>query len=395
MRQRGVDLWLVYDFRGSSAVLPRLLPSPSGKRWTTRRVLLAVPAKGQPRLLVHGIDASQFQHDTIDRDVYLAWPELHAWIAQQIASSGSRVAMDYSPGGALPVVSQADAGTVDLVRGLGGEVVSSADLIQVCLARWSHAAVRSHEIASARVAEIKDKAFGMIRERISAGTPVNERMVQKLILDEFERCGLATADEPVVAANAHSADPHFEVSHDASSPIVKGDWVLIDLWARLKGDQRASVEEHIFSDITWVGFVGGASALPAKHRAVYECVKRARDASVARVQQGYARGERVQGWQLDDAARDQIISAGYASYIRHRTGHSLSCGPLVHGLGVNLDNLETHDTREVLPGVGFTIEPGVYIPGEFGVRLEINMFNDPEKGPIVTSCVQDEIVWCG
>jgi Xaa-Pro dipeptidase len=284
---------------------------------------------------------------------------------------------------------------VDMVSGLGGEVVSSADLIQVCIARWTPAAVASHEVASREVAKIKDEAFELIRQRVRAGAGVSEREVQELILRRFEERGLATADAPVVAANEHSADPHFEVAHQGSSIIKAGDWVLIDLWARQKGTASAAEDENIFSDITWVGFAGSKEKLPARHREVFETVKRARDASVTRVQQGYARGERVQGWQLDDAAREQIIAAGYGEYIRHRTGHSLSSGPMVHGLGVNLDNLETHDTREVIAGVGWTVEPGVYIPGPggFGVRLEINMFNDVEKGPVVTSCEQGEVVW--
>lgn len=359
--------------------------------------MLAVPASGDPRLLVHGIDASQFEHDHIEKDVYLAWPELRAWVAQVVATCGARVAMEYSPGGALPVVSQTDAGTVDLVRALGGEVVSSADLAQTCVARWSAAAEASHEAASRVVAHIKDEAFDLIRQHVRAGSTVNEREVQQFILNRFRENGLVTADAPVVAVNEHSADPHFEVAEHGSSQIKSGDWVLIDLWARLKGTAETPEDEHIFSDITWVGFAGGKERLPARHREVFETVKRARDASVALAQASFARRERLQGWQLDDAAREQIIGAGMGKYIRHRTGHSLSSGPMVHGLGVNLDNLETHDTREVIPGVGWTVEPGVYIPGAdgFGVRLEINMFNDPKRGPIVTSCVQDEIVWCG
>lgn len=398
MRARSIDAWLVYDFRGSSAVLARLLPPAEGaKRWTTRRVLLLIPSHGEPRVLVHGIDASQFQREPIAQDVYLAWPDLHAWIARAIATCGTRIAMDYSPGGALPVVSQCDAGIVDLVRGLGAEVVTSADLIQTCIARWSPSAVKSHEYASREVARIKDEAFALIRDRLRAKASVNEREVQQHILAQFDKAGLIAADAPVVAVNGHAADPHFEVPHPpaGSANITPGDWILIDLWARQKGTPEIPEEENIFSDITWVGFAGEPSRLPARHREVFETVKKARDASVARVQQGYARGEHVQGWQLDDAARDVIVAAGFAEFIRHRTGHSLSAGPLVHGLGVNLDNLETRDTREVLPGVGWTIEPGIYIPGAFGVRLEINMFNDPARGPVITSCIQNEIVWCG
>lgn len=398
MRERSIGAWLVYDFRGSSGVMARLLPPAAAtKRWTTRRVVLVIPASGLPRVLVHSIDASQFANDPVERDVYLAWPELHAWVASVIAASGTRIAMDYSPGGALPVVSQCDAGFIDLVRGLGAEVLSSADLIQTCIARWSAAAVASHRVASREVARIKDEAFELIRQRVRAGVKVTEYEVQCFILAQFEQANLATADAPVVAVNEHSADPHFEVHRDASSTVSKGDWVLIDLWARQKATSTTPEDEHIFSDITWVGFVGEPSGLEPRRREVFETVRKARDASAKLAQQAHAAKQRVQGWQLDDAARHVIVSADMGQYVRHRTGHSLSSGPMVHGLGVNLDNLETHDTREVIPGVGWTVEPGVYIPGDagFGVRLEINMFNDPSHGPIITSCVQDEIVWCG
>ncbi len=402
MREARIGAWLVYDFRGSSSILPRLLPPPAGqsKRWTTRRVMLCVPARGEPRLLVHGIDASQFDRDPTPphRDIYLSWNDLHAWLARAIAGLGAeaRVAMDYSPACALPVVSQVDAGTVDLVRGLGAEVVSSADLIQVALARWSAAALQTHLHASCEVAGIKDRAFALIRERLAAGAPITERDVQLAILRGFDDSGLV-GDPPVVAVNEHSADPHFEVAAEGSSPIRTGDWILIDLWARDRATPTSAIENHIYSDITWVGFAGSAGAVPERHRRVFDVVKRARDASVALAQSSHARGQRVQGWQLDDAARSVIVDAGHAEHVRHRTGHSLSAGPLVHGVGVNLDNLETRDTRQVLPGVGFTIEPGVYIPGPggFGVRLEINMFNDPTRGPITTSCVQDDIVCVG
>ena len=400
MRDQRIGLWLVYDFRGSSSVLARLLPPPAGsRRWTTRRVLLAIPAAGEPRILVHAIDAAQFEFTSKSRDVYLAWPELQTWLSGQIETHGPRVAMEYSPGNALPVVSVTDAGTIDLARALGAEVVSSANLIQHCIARWSAAALASHEWASREVARVKDEAFVMIRDRLAAAAPVSERDVQQLILQRFAAAGLTT-DEPVVAVNEHSADPHFEVAHAGSSPINPNDWVLIDLWARRAGagggarGNAAPTEDNIYSDITWVGFAGRDSDIPSKHREVFDAVKQARDASVDLAQQAYRKKQQLQGWQLDDAARNVLIASGHERHIRHRTGHSLSAGPMVHGLGVNLDNLETHDTRDILPGVGWTVEPGLYFPGPggFGVRLEINMHACPTRGPVVTSCVQDRIV---
>ncbi len=382
MRAQKIDGWLVYDFRGSNPVLGQLLP---GKRWTTRRAVLFVPAEGEPVLLVHGIDQAQFHAVPVRQDVYLTWRDLIGWLANTTAGR-ARVAMEYSPGGILPVVSMVDAGTVELIRALGVEVVSSANLIQVCVATWLPAARAGHDAASAAVGRIKDDAFALIRERVAAGRSVNEHEVQQHILQSFANAGLETSEPPIVAVNAHSGDPHFEVSAESPAPIRRGDWVLIDLWARRPGD------ENIYSDITWVAFVG--RQVPPKHQEVFSVVRAARDRAFERAVQAWKAGERLQGWQLDDAARQVIIDAGYERHVRHRTGHSLSPGPLVHGLGVNLDNLETHDTRDVLPGLGFTIEPGIYVP-EFGVRLEIDVFMDPQRGPTVTSVVQDDVVVLG
>jgi Xaa-Pro aminopeptidase len=379
MLEQRIDGWLVYDFRGNNPVLAQLLP---GKRWTTRRAALFIPAVGEPVLLFHGIDNEQFKSVDVRGERYLSWRDFREWLAQQLCGCG-RVAMEYVPGATLPVASIVDAGTIELVRSFGVEVVSSANLIQVTVARWSPAVREAHARASAEVARIKDAGFALIRERLAGGKPVNEYEVQQFIVQQFAAAGLESSEPPIVAVNAHSGNPHFEVSAQSPAPIKRGDWVLIDLWARMPGN------ENVFSDITWVGFAG--KDIPARHREVFTAVRAARDGVVQRVQQAWAARARIQGWQLDDVARNVIIGAGCEDYIRHRTGHSLSPGPAVHGLGVNLDNLETHDTREVLPEIGFTVEPGIYLP-EFGVRLEINMFVDPQRGPTITSCVQDDVV---
>jgi Xaa-Pro dipeptidase len=381
MRRHGIDGWLVYDFRGSNPVLAQLLP---GKRFLTRRVMLFIPATGEPELLVHGIDASQFASAPIKTHLYLSWQELHAWIKVRM-STMPRVAMEYSPKGAIPVASMVDAGTVELVRAFGGEVVSSADLIQTSVATWSAEAQANHRRASELVTRAKDEAFALIRSAHQQDKPIDENVVQRFICKRFDEAGLEYPDPPIVGANAHSGDPHFEVSATSPAPIRRGDWVLIDLWARVPGDQ------NIYSDITWVGCCGEPTA---RQRQVFDVVKRARDACVERAVQAWNARQDIEGWQLDDVARQVIIDAGFEKFIRHRTGHSLSPGPKVHGMGVNVDNLETHDTRRVLPGIGYTVEPGIYLP-EFGVRLEINVFVDPNDGPTITSCVQDEIVVCG
>lgn len=387
MRSQRIDAWVLYDFRASNFVLSRLLP---GKRWTTRRVYLVIRADAPPRVLVHGIDAAQFQDLTlagapVEPKVYLGWPQIAADLSSLLAGC-TRIAMEYAPGCALPVVSIADAGTIEMMRALGFEVVSSANLVQHAIARWSPESHRLHLDASARVAAIKDQAFDLIRQSLAHNKPILEHEVQAFIHDRFKQEGLETADEVIVAVNAHAGDPHYGPSAANPTPIRKGDWVLIDLWARHPG------EDNIFSDITWVAFAG--REVPARHREVFTAVKAARDASLARAVDAWQRKQPIQGWQLDDAAREQLIGAGFEKFIRHRTGHSLSQGPAVHGLGMNLDNLETHDTRDMLPGLGFTIEPGLYLP-DFGVRLEINVYVDPAKGPVVTSCIQDDIVLLG
>ncbi|CAG1007971.1 putative dipeptidase PepE [Phycisphaerales bacterium] len=378
MRGRGIDAWLVHDFRSSNSIFAALLP---GKRFLTRRVGLFVPASGEPWLIASHIDASSFKGVDVPLRKYLTWGEYHGLLAEAVKGR-RQVAMEYSPGCDLPVVGIVDAGTVEFVRSLGVEVVSSADLIQVTVARWSAAAVENHARASREVAGVKDEAFNFIRDSLAAGREVTEVRVQSRMHEAFTRLGLEWPDGPIVGVNGHAGDPHFEPTPSNTSPIRKGDWVLIDLWARRPG------EENIFSDITWVGCCGTPTD---RHMKVYRAVKGARDAAVKIAQERWAAKKPVQGWEVDDAAMGVLRGSGFGEGIRHRTGHSLSPGPKVHGVGVNIDNTETHDTRELLPGVGFTVEPGLYF-SDFGVRLEINLWVDPAKGPVITSCVQEEVL---
>lgn len=383
MRDQRIDGWLVYDFRGSNSIFARLLPTPGGKaRHATRRAFLYIPAQGGPRLAVSVLDKNQYDVPGVEVDLYTGWAQLRAWLERTLTGpiGGPRVAMEYAPGGQLPIMGIVDAGTIELVRSMGIEVCSSSDLVQVSVARWGAAAVANHAIASRQVAEAKDKAFAFIGAQLRAGAVVHEHEVQQFIVEEFDRLGLEYSDPPIVGVNGHAGDPHYSPSAAAPTRINKGDWILIDLWARVPGD------ENIYSDITWVGYAG--KSVPAEHLKVFEAVKGARDASVAAAQTSWKSGKPAQGWMLDEAARTVLIGAGYGEFIRHRTGHSLSPGKMVHGVGMNLDNFETRDTRLMLPDLGFTIEPGLYMP-HLGVRLEINMYVDPARGPIVTSCVQD------
>ena len=379
MREQRIDAWLIYDFRGSNSILPQIIP---GERHTTRRVFVLIPASGEPTLLVHDLDKQQFAGAAIAKESYLGWRDLHAWLARKL-SGAARIAMEYAPGATLPVVSMADAGTVEMVRAVGVEVVSSANLIQAGVATWSPATVEQHAVDSRKVNQVKDDAFAFIGERIRAAGGTTEIEVQAFMHGRFKAEGLEWPDGPIVAVNAHSGDPHYEPTPATSAKIQRGDWVLIDLWARKPGDQ------HIFSDVTWVGIVGAEPS--ERQRRVFETVRASRDAAVTLAQQAWKAGRALQGWQLDDAARQPILDAGFGEFIKHRTGHSLSPGPKVHGLGMNLDNTETHDTREMMPGIGFTVEPGIYLP-EFGVRLELNMYVDSARGPVVTSGTQTEII---
>ncbi|MGQ0627624.1 MAG: M24 family metallopeptidase, partial [Phycisphaerales bacterium] len=335
MAEHRIDGWLVWDFRQNNQVINRLLPGPPGaKRWTTRRTAFYIPATGTPALLVNALDALQYPDPEkwgITRETFISWRDLHEWLGPRVG--GRRIAMEYSAGAALPVVSVVDAGTVELIRSMGAEVVSSADLIQVAVARWSEQAVRGHAQASTLVGATMKAAFGYIRDKHKAGMIPVEHEVADFVRSRFKADGLEWPDGPIVAVNEHAADPHYGPSADHPCPIRRGDWILIDMWARRPGD------EHIHADITWTGFAG--DKVPTLHRRVFDTVRAARDAALEAAQNA-ARAERaVQGWELDDAARNLIIARGFEGGIRHRTGHSLSPGPLVHGSGMNLDNLET------------------------------------------------------
>lgn len=379
MRESAIDGWLIYDFRGHNPVMAQV--AGAGK-FVTRRNFLFIPRQGKMGVIAHFIDRDQFAGLDAVSHSYAGWPEMIDHLRQALTGS-HRIAMEYSPGGAIPAMAWVDGGTLELIRSLGVEVVSSADLFQVAATTWPKAALDSHLSASQAVAAIKDAAFEHIRRSLGAGGSLTEYDVQEFIVGQFREQGLETEHRPIVAVNANSGNPHYEPTQQRHLPITKGDWVLIDLWARHPGEQ------NVFADITWVAYAG--DRVPEKHKAIFEIVKMARDRVVARLKEAWASGERLQGWQVDMVARATMDEAGYAQDFKHRTGHSMGPGASVHALGVNLDNLETHDTRSILPGIGFSVEPGIYLP-EFGVRSEINMFVDPNDGPTVTTPLQEEII---
>ncbi len=379
MRNNQIDGWLIYDFRGSNPIMWQVI---GDKKRTTRRNFAIIPADGEPMFLAHIVDSQQFVDISFPVKHYMSWQEMIKWIRESLKGC-KKVAMEYSPEAAIPAMSRVDAGTIDLIRSFGVEVATSADLFQIAAAMWSEEAFKSHVSASKEVNEIKDMAFDYIRQAIRASRSITEYEVQEFIMKEFQRRNLETENRPSVCVNENSGKQHYEATPKVSSQIVKNDWVLIDLWARHPG------EENVFCDITWVSYAG--QEIPTKQQEIFEVVRGARDMVIERLKDAWDKGEALQGWELDMVARNHIEEAGYGKRFVHRTGHSMGPGEAVHALGVNLDNSETHDTRRVLPGIGFSVEPGIYLP-DFGVRLETNVFIDHKKGPVVTAPLQERIV---
>lgn len=385
MRDQRIDAWLVFDFRNNNPVMSRIL----GGTWhLTRRVFWLLPAHGEPTLLCHFIDEATFKKLGLPFRSYGTWPAMREMVGD-LLSPHRRVAMEYSPGGALPTAGIVDAGTIESIRSLGVEVVTSADLVQIHAAAWGSHGLQSHRTAIAHCDRIMREAFDFLAARLRENGTSSEHEVQRFIRKQHAAAGLVTDSGPIVAVNANAADCHYEPDEKDHAAIRPGDWVLIDQWAKVPGDGS------VYGDITWTGFCG--LDVPEEHQRVFRAVVAARDATLEAARAGWARsaagGPTAEGWQLDDAARKVIIDAGHLAHIKHRTGHSLSPGtPGAHGIGMNLDNMETHDTRRMMPGTGFTVEPGIYLDGRFGVRNEVNVFVDPVHGPTVTGAMQNEPV---
>jgi Xaa-Pro aminopeptidase len=377
IRDQGCDGWLLYDFRGSNILARRVLGFPFDQVGS-RRWMYFVPAAGAPRKLVHRIEPGALAHLPGEQIVYLRWQEFEAGV-QTLVAGCRRVAMEYAPRNSNPYVSRVDAGTVELVRSFGVEVVSSGDLVQQFEALWDAAQWQMHLEAGRHTDSAFARAWEFIAQQIHARGETSEDAVQLVILEHFSEHGLTTYHPPIVAVNAHSGDPHYETG---STPIRPGDLVLIDLWAKL--DQPRAV----YSDLTRMGFVG--DTVPDGYRKIFHIVATARDAAIDCVRQAFANDRPLHGWEVDDAARRVIEAAGYGPHFVHRTGHSI--GQETHGNGANMDNLETHEDRRVLRGSCFSIEPGIYLP-EFGMRSEVNVFVDWNGQVHVTAgAVQTEVV---
>jgi Xaa-Pro aminopeptidase len=362
LREEGLDGWLFFDHHGRDPLAYRILGISPG-RVVTRRWYYLIPATGEPQALVHRIEPEVLGGLPGRTTRYSSWDTQRQGLSGMVKGL-KRLAMQYSPDCAIPYVSMVDGGTLELVRSCGAEIVTSANLVQYFEARWNQHSLDTHLEAGRRVDAIREAAFAYIGEQLASGRTVTEFDVKQFILSRFAEQGLFTDHGPIVGINANASNPHYEPSAERNAPIRKNDLVLIDLWAKLDGDPEA-----VYYDITWTGFCG--SGTPEKIEEVFRVVTGARDAAVKRVQDGVASKAPLQGFEVDDAARRHIARHGYADYFVHRTGHSI--GTEVHGAGANMDNLETHDERRVIPWTCFSIEPGVYLP-EFGIRSEVNVF---------------------
>ncbi len=381
LRSAGIDGWLFYDFHNRDAIAYSVLGMDFGK-FTSRRWFYWVPADGEPVRLVSKVESTKLDALPGAKRRYLSWRELHQSL-NEILGGARTVAMQFSPTANIPYVSTVDGGTVELIRSLGYEVVSSAGLVQTFEAVLDDAGYESHAEAGRRVQNIKDEAFALIERTLRDSGSLTQYEVQQFINRRFGEEGLTCKGEyPIVGSNEQQADPHFEPRPDNSRPIQKGDMILIDLWAKL--DQPGA----IFYDITWCAYAGQQP--PAKYVEIFNTVRDARDAALNFVRDRFAAGEPVYGWEVDDACRAVVDKAGYGEFFIHRTGHSI--GEEVHGNGVNIDNLETKDERLLVPGICFSLEPGIYLEGEMAVRSEIDVFITPAGSVEVAGDMQRDLI---
>jgi Xaa-Pro dipeptidase len=377
LRERNIDAWLFYDHHHRDPIAYRVLGLPSGLM-VTRRWFYLIPAEGEPAKLVHKIEAGHLDSLPGSKHQYAGWQELFDSLKTML-SSHRDLAMQYSPNNIIFYVSLVDAGTVELLRGLGKNIVSSADLVAQFEATWSEEQIKTHFAARDAIDSITAAAFQEIGRRVrNDGT--SEYEMQQWFLEAFARENLITDDAPIVAVNANSGNPHYEPHQEGSAAIREGDFVLLDVWA------KKNTPGAVYYDITWTGFVGKEPS--GRMREIFEITRDARDAGVKAVLEAVGAGRRIAGWEVDRATRGHIKKAGYGDYFIHRTGHSI--GTEVHANGANMDDLEIHDERQVLPNSCFSIEPGIYLP-EFGVRSEVNVLVRA-KSAEVTGKIQREIV---
>jgi Xaa-Pro dipeptidase len=377
LKQNNIPAWLLYDFRGLNQIAVDFIGLKGLK---TRRWYYLIKAEGEPVALVHKIEEQSFKHIPGKMISYVSWEELRENL-KEILSGLNEVAMEYSFQDNIPYISRVDAGTIELIRSFGVEVISSADLVQYFEARWNQEQYLSHKEAVAILLRIKDESFRLIARRIREKKPINEFKVSQFVKEQMNKAGMETDETLICAVNENSGNPHYTPSQNDNKKIRTGDFVLLDIWGKMKK------EKSVYADITWTGYVG--DKVPEKYDKIFEIVKGARDEAVNYLRARWAKGEEVKGWEVDKACRDFIEKAGYGTNFTHRTGHSL--GTEDHGNGVNIDDLETKDERKIIPGVGFSIEPGIYLK-DFGVRSEINVYVKDKEIEVTTLPMQEEII---
>jgi Xaa-Pro dipeptidase len=377
LRAAKLDGWLFYDFRGRDPIAQHVLNLPEGMR--TRRWFYFVPAKGTPKKLVHKIESQSLAALPGETLQYAGQDELRKNV-KKILGRARKVAMQYSPKNEIPYVAMVDAGTIELVRSCGAKVVSSADLVQKYEACWTPEQLESHQSAGVAIDRIVREAFQLAAKSVREKKTLTEFDLKNWILKEFEAAGIWTEEGPDIAVNAHASDPHYGPTLESASPIREGDLLLLDVWGKKK------TPGSVYYDVTWMGYLG--AKVPDKYAKVFGVVREARDKAVDLIRKSISAGKPLQGWQVDKAARSVIEKAGYGKYFFHRTGHSL--GERVHGNGVNMDGLETHDVRHLIPRTCNSIEPGIYLP-EFGIRSEVNTYIGDREAR-VTGAVQKEIL---
>jgi Xaa-Pro dipeptidase len=374
--ERSLDAWLFYDHHHRDPIAYKVL----GLRedlMVTRRWFYLIPREGEPAKLVHRIEAGHLDSLPGSKREYSSWKELWDNLQAMLARFRT-LAMQYSPNNLIPYIGLVDAGTIELVRSFGKEVVSSGDLVARFEAAWTEEQIQSHFAVRDVIDALVPEIFKEIGRRARSGA-VTEYEIQRWILEAFGRSGVIAEDPPIVAVNANAGNPHYEPRPQGSATIKPGDFVLLDIWG------KKNTPGAVYYDITWTGALGTPSD---RQQEIFNIVTGARDAGIKKVQDAFASKHRIAGWEVDQATRDHIANAGYGQYFVHRTGHSI--GVHVHGNGANMDNLETKDDREIIPNTCFSIEPGIYLP-EFGVRSEVNVLTRNGAAE-VTGKIQRELV---
>ena len=380
LREQNLDAWLFYDHHNRDPLAARILGLPANAH-ITRRWYYLIPAQGEPCKLVHRIEAGKLDNLPGSRRVYSSWQELEGGLAAMLGPH-TKLAMQYSPRNAIMYVSMVDAGTIEWLRELGKQIVSSADLVSRFEAVLTERQIATHFEAQKRIDRILAAAWPLIGLRSRSDSGTQEFEIVAWLREAIAREGLMTEHGPNVSAGPNSADSHYEPTAANSRAIRSGDFLLIDLWGKLADDPEA-----IWYDITWTGVVGREPSDREQH--IFHLVRDARDAAIRTVEQAFAAGEPIAGFQADDAARSVIAAAGLDAFFTHRTGHNI--GTELHGAGAHLDNLETHDVRLILPQTCFSVEPGIYFPGEFGVRSEVDMMTHAGRAA-VTGAIQTELL---